>query len=38
MTEVWSNFVLYNDNPQRHYRQIAAKSDNAVAGVYTWEG
>jgi hypothetical protein len=38
MAEVWTNFVLYNDIPQRHYRQIAAKSENGLAGVYSWEG
>jgi hypothetical protein len=38
MAEVLTNFVLYNDNPQRHYKQIAAKSDDSVTGVYTWEG
>lgn len=38
MAEVLSNYVLYRDNPQRHYRQIAAKADGDVAGVYTWEG
>ncbi len=38
MAHVWTNFVLYNDIPQRHFRQIAAKSENGLAGVYTWEG
>ena len=36
--EVLSNFVLYSDNPQRHYRQIAAILENGVCGVYVWQG
>ena len=36
--EVLENFVLYSDNPQRHYRQIAAILENGVCGVYVWEG
>lgn len=39
MAQVYSNFVLYNDTPQRHYRQIAAKrDDDGSCYVQTWEG
>jgi hypothetical protein len=36
--EVLSNYVLYSDNPQRHYRQIAAMLEDGACGVYVWEG
>jgi hypothetical protein len=38
MVAIFCNYVLYNDNPRRQYRQIAAKNQDGVAGLYTWEG
>jgi hypothetical protein len=42
MTILDRNYVLYNDVPQRHYRQIAAKSEESPFHlqffVEIWEG
>jgi hypothetical protein len=36
--EIYAMRVLYSDVPQRHYRQIVAKSDSGVISFQIFEG
>jgi hypothetical protein len=38
MRELFANSVLYNDLPQRHYRQIAALFEDDIFKCSRWEG
>lgn len=38
MRKPLANFVLYNNVPQRHYRQIAALYDDNTYQSSVWEG
>lgn len=38
MRQLYKNYTLYNDIPQRHYRQITALFEDDVISVLTNEG